>query len=116
MFKISPVWRKRLIWIGSVVVVLAVVLGITAWYKFFRVVPEEPFGSLEERFKYGSLDAENDAGLPYWIWAAMPRVCPQYLPEQGGDRALGVPWEEAHEMAVRVTRSVSACPRVANDC
>src|SRR5215470_8043252 len=51
MLKISPAWRKRLIWIGSVVVLLAVVLGITAWYKFFRVVPEESFATLEERVK-----------------------------------------------------------------
>src|SRR5258707_675818 len=116
MFKISPVWRKRLIWIGSVVVVLAVVLGITAWYKFFRVVPEEPFASLEERFKYGSLDAENDAGLPYWIWVAMPRVCPQYLPGPGGYRSLGIPWEEGHEMPVGFTKRVIGFPRVANNC
>lgn len=116
MFKISPVWKKRLIWIGSVVVLLAVVLGITAWYKFFRVVPEEPFANLEERFKYGSLDAENDAGLPYWIWVEMPRVCPQYLPGSGGYRSLGLPWEEGHEMPIGFTKRVIGFPRVANNC
>src|SRR5215471_16174860 len=116
MFKISPVWRKRLIWIGSVVVVLSVILGITAWYRFFRVVPEEPFANLEERFKYGSLDGENDAGLPYWIWVVMPRVCPQYLPGPGGYRSLGIPWEEGHEMPVGFTKRVIGFPRVANNC
>ena len=116
MLKISPAWRKRLIWIGSVVVLLAVVLGITAWYKFFRVVPEESFATLEERFKYGSLDAENDAGLPYWIWVVMPRVCPQYLPGPGGYRSLGLPWEEGHEMPIGFTKRVIGFPRVANNC
>ena len=30
----------------------------------------------EMRFKYGSIGAENDAGIPYWIFYVLPRVFP----------------------------------------
>src|SRR2546429_9393820 len=114
MFKISPKWRKRLIWIGSILIVLVAVGGFVAWYKFFREVPEGEFKSAEERFKYGSIGSENDAGIPYWIWVAMPRVCANHLPGPGGYRSLGVVWEEGHEMPVGFTKKTIGFPRVAN--
>ena len=38
-----------------------------------------------EHFKYGSIGAEGRAGIPYWIWAALPRMFPQYLPARTGE-------------------------------
>lgn len=114
--KLTPKWRKRLIIIGAILVVVVAVVGFVAWYKFFREEPESPFANLEERFKYGSIDSENDAGIPYWIWVAMPRVCGHLLPGPGGYASLGVAWEEGHEMPIGFTKKVIGFPRVANNC
>ena len=38
-----------------------------------------------EHFKYGSIGAEERAGIPYSIWRVLPRIFPQHLPEKPGD-------------------------------
>ena len=38
-----------------------------------------------EHFKYGSIGAEERAGIPYSIWRVLPRMFPQHLPEKPGD-------------------------------
>ena len=116
MLRITPVRRKKLILMGCVLVLMIAVLGLTGWYKFLREEPEPPFASLEERFKYGSIEAEGTAGIPYWIWVVLPRVFPEYLPGPGGYRSLGIPWEEGHEMPIGFTKKVVGFPRVANNC
>ncbi|HEY3936882.1 MAG TPA: hypothetical protein VGL97_05605, partial [Bryobacteraceae bacterium] len=76
MLQLSPVWKKRLIVGGIALAVIVAVGGFTTWYKFFRQVDDGPFASAEERFKYGSIDAEATGGLPYWIWVVLPRIFP----------------------------------------
>jgi hypothetical protein len=49
----------------------------------------------EMRFKYGSIGAENDAGIPYWIFYVLPRMFPEKLPGPGGYAAFGVAWNRA---------------------
>jgi hypothetical protein len=109
-------WRKRLMVLGMIALVGGGALGLFAWYKFFREVDEPTFASLEERYKYGSIGAESKAGLPYWIWVALPRVFPDYVPGSGGYRAFGVAWEEGHEMPIGFTKKTIGFPRVANNC
>lgn len=118
MLNPSPVWKRRLLTLFVLVVVIGAVLGFTAWYKFFRQVDDGPFATAEERFLYGSIDAENNAGLPYWVWVALPRVFPDLLlgNGQGGYRAFGVPWEQGHEMPAGFTKKIIGFPRVANNC
>ena len=29
---------------------------------------------IEEQFKYGSIGAEDQEGIPYWIWQVLPRL------------------------------------------
>ncbi len=113
---LTPKWHKRLAVLGLVVLIGGGALGLFAWYKFFREVDEPAFASLEERYKYGSIGGESNAGLPYWIWVALPRVFPDYVPGQGGYRAFGVAWEEGHEMPVGFTKKIIGFPRVANNC
>ena len=40
--------------------------GLFTWYKFFREEPQPEWitGDPEMRFKYGSIGAERDAGVP----------------------------------------------------
>jgi mono/diheme cytochrome c family protein len=97
--------------------VLGAALGYFAWYKFFREEsqPDWVNATPEMRFKYGSIGAEHDAGIPYWIFLVLPRVFPKKLPV-GGYAGLGVPWEEGQELPVGFTKKVIGFPRVANNC
>ena len=101
-----------------VLLVLGVVLGAVGWYKFFREEPQPAWVSAtpEMRFKYGSIGAENEAGIPYWIFLVLPRMFPEYLPGPGGYASLGVPWEQGQELPVGFTKKVVGFPRVANNC
>jgi len=82
--------RKIITWLGVIAVV--VVLGVWfGWYKFFREEPQPDwvFANADMRFKYGSIGAEYDAGVPYWIFYVMPRMFPEHLPGGGGLASLG---------------------------
>ena len=74
------------------------------------------YADADTRFKYGSIGAENDAGIPYWIFYVLPRMFPEKLPGPGGYASLGVPWEQGQELPVGFTKKVIGFPRVANNC
>lgn len=92
-----------------------VVLG---WYKFFREEPQPAWITADPhmRFKYGSIGAEYDAGVPYWIWYVLPRMFPEKLPGPGGYASLGILWEQGQEMPIGFTKRTIGFPRVANTC
>ena len=97
---------------------LVAVGGYFGWYKFFREEPQPAWVTQDAdmRFKYGSIGAENDAGIPYWIFYVLPRMFPDKLPGPGGYASLGVPWEQGQELPVGFTKKVIGFPRVANNC
>ena len=105
---------KILIALGVAALLLAG--GAVAWYKFFREVPQPAFVSADERFMYGSIGGENEAGIPYWIYLVLPRMFPEYLPGPGGYASLGIAWEEGREMPVGFTKKTVGFPRVSNTC
>jgi hypothetical protein len=110
-------WNKKKTFL--LVFLLLVVAGaIFGWYKFFREEPQPDWvmATPETRFKYGSIGAEHDAGIPYWIFIVLPRMFPDYLPRPGGYAALGVAWEEGQELPVGFTKKTIGFPRVANNC
>jgi hypothetical protein len=113
--KRSRTWRGIL-----TVLVLLAALGTTGaavgWYKLLREVDQPPFASAEERFKYGSIGGENEAGIPYWIFVVLPRMFPEYLPGPGGYASLGVAWEEGSELPIGFTKKTVGFPRVSNTC
>jgi len=110
--------KRRWIVIGIVVAALLALGGDVAWYKFFREEPQPAWVTqdTDTRFKYGSIGAENDAGIPYWIFYVLPRMFPERLPGPGGYASLGVPWEQGQELPVGFTKKVIGFPRVANNC
>ena len=115
---LSPrIKRKLLRWL-VVLLFVGGFVGWFAWYKFFREEPETTFavGNEEERFKYGSIGAEADRGLPFYVWLVLPRVFADKVPGPGGYKAFGLVWEEGHEMPVGFTKKVIGFPRVANNC
>ena len=108
--------RSRWIrWILIAVVVVGL-LGGFAWYKLLREVPQAPFANEGERFKYGSVGGEFSHGLPYWIWAVLPQVFPDFLPGPGGYRSFGVVWEPGQEVPAGFSKQTIGFPRVGNNC
>jgi mono/diheme cytochrome c family protein len=101
-----------------VVVLLAIAGGILGWQKFFREEPQPDWvtSTPDMRFKYGSIGAEYDAGIPYWIFYVLPRLFPEKLPGPGGYASLGVAWEQGQELPIGFTKKVIGFPRVANNC
>ncbi len=108
--------KRWLVGIGVVVLVAGGVAAYIGWDRFFREEPPETFASPAERFKYGSIGAEHDAGIPYWIFYVLPRVFPDKFPGPGGYTSLGVVWEQGKELPVGFTKRVIGFPRIANNC
>ncbi len=111
----SPRWRRKLLKIGAVLLVFVLAGGAWGWWKFFRE-EAQVFTNEAEQFKYGSLGAEGDRGIPYFIWLVLPRVFPDLMPGPGGYKSFGVVWEEGQEMPVGFSKKVVGFPRVTNNC
>src|SRR4051794_40031765 len=99
----------------AVLVLMVISAGLVYWYKFTRDVPQPAWiaASARDNFLYGSTGAERDAGIPYWIWLALPRIFPEYLPYPGGYVALGMTWEEGKEMPAGFAKKTVGYVRVA---
>jgi mono/diheme cytochrome c family protein len=107
--------RRLLLIVAAVLAALLIAGTIFTWNKFFREEPQV-FADENEHFKYGSLGAEGDRGLPYWPWAVLPRLFPQFLPRVGGYDAFGVQWELGQLMPVGFSLKTVGFPRVTNNC
>jgi mono/diheme cytochrome c family protein len=91
--------------------------GWLAWWKLFRELPQQLAStSGEEQFKYGSIGAENDQGLPFWLWLVLPKMFPEYLPRPGGWASLGFAWEKGRELPVGFSKKTIGFERVAINC
>ena len=102
--------------LGILALITVAVLGYISWDRFFRDYGQPSFSSAEERFKYGSIGAEFDAGIPYWIFYVLPRMFPEKLPKPGGLAAFGVNWEQGKELPIGFTKRRIGFDRVANNC
>jgi hypothetical protein len=98
--------------------VITVFIGVTAWLTFYRVAAQPAWILSDERndYFYGSIGIGKTAGLPYWIWLAMPRMFPEYMPGPGGYAALGMSWEEGREMPVGFAKQRVGYIRVTGNC
>jgi hypothetical protein len=79
---------------------------------------QEPELPPDEHFKYASVGIEEEEGIPYWIWQALPYVCADKLPKTSpGYSALGVLWEQGRELPVGFSkRRAFGGDRVAINC
>src|ERR1035438_9682430 len=109
---------KKLVKAILVIVLLALLLGISAWWKLSHVVPQPGWITSNQRdsYFYGSVGDARAAGLPYWMWLAMPRLFPEHMPGPGGYAALGMSWEEGAEMPVGFAKHRAGYIRVAGNC
>lgn len=115
----SAKWKRRLLTIVFVLVILAIPIGILGWYKFLRDVdqPEWITGDPRMNFLYGSIASEWEAGLPYWFIIVLPRIFGnEYLPGPGSYASLGLPWEEGRELPAGFSKKTIGFERVAFNC
>src|SRR5437879_13775751 len=105
-------WRWLLIAIG--VVAVAGLVGASLFRQQMRVDVPVAYESDEDHFKYGSITSDAE-GLPYWIWATMPEVCPTLLP--GGYASLGVIQEPGRSTPIGFSvRRVGFLDQVGPNC
>jgi hypothetical protein len=102
----------------AVAVVVMIAIGITIWYELYRDVPQPQWITADQRndFLYGAVGAEDTSGVPYWIWLALPRMFPEYMPGPGGYASLGLSWEETREMPVGFAKKTVGYVRVTGNC
>ena len=113
---------RRRLWRGlAALVALGALVGLGVYWMLFREPPQrlaaepgvEPIATY---FKYGSIGAENEDGIPYPIWVALPHVFSDKLPRQGGYAAFGMPWEPGVELPIGFSKKTIGFPRVAINC
>ncbi|MCB1858966.1 MAG: cytochrome c [Gammaproteobacteria bacterium] len=110
-------YRPRVIcrWILGLMILATVVLVTLAWVRFGTDRPTVYEDSVEH-FKYGSTGGEREAGFPYWIWKALPKVCADYLPGEGY-ASLGMLYEPGKDLPIGVSkRRVTGIDRVFLNC
>src|SRR5574343_1228841 len=97
-------WLKG---IALTLLVLGIIGAMFGYDRGFREYPQPDWvtATPDMRFKYGSIRAEQDSGIPYWLFYVLPRVFPEKFKEDGkvvpgGYAALGVPWEMGQELPV----------------
>lgn len=119
----SPFRRTWPRGLAALFLIAAAVLLLIAYDRVFRELPQADWihSTPEMRFKYGSIGAEQSAGMPYWIFYVLPRVFPEKLRQndQVASRAyaaFGLSWEPGQELPIGFTKKTIGFPRVANNC
>jgi RoxA-like, cytochrome c-like len=138
---VENTWNRFLKFLQSPWLLLVLGIGAVLYtnYKFFYVKPQNVCADVEdalkqrcrvniaeEQFKYGSMNAENDRGIPYPIFYVLPRIFPQCLPRNekgdntgkqlGSYRAFGLPWEEGRELPVGFSKRRLGFDRITQTC
>ena len=70
--------------VGAIVFLVVLGIGIPGlvWYQRNLVeAHDDPIS----HFKYGSIGAEEENGIPYWVWVVLPDVFPKHLPDGPGE-------------------------------
>jgi len=85
-------WKRRFTILFVVTVIIPLLVALWLLRRFGEDVPVD-HESVVEHCKYGSTGGEHEMGFPYWIWRALPEICPQYLPGRGY-QSLGMVFEK----------------------
>ncbi|MGH7766416.1 MAG: cytochrome c [Candidatus Binatia bacterium] len=97
----------------AAVILIALAGGAVRFYLFREVGTY--YKSEEDNFKYGSVGVEAASGLPYWIWRALPRVCPEKLGPDGYT-SFGFVWERGEDAPVGFPTKTVGFRRIGINC
>lgn len=98
------------------VAIVGAITTLVFYDRLFRERAAPYFESDEEHFLHGSIGAETNEGVPYWIWLVLPRIFPDLLPAPGGYASLGMSWKPGYDLPIGLTRVTIGYPRVAMNC
>ena len=100
----------------AAVILLGLLVAAVVYVRLSRHEPAPVLADDQENFLYGSIGSEAE-GIPYWVWLALPRVFPEYLPGAGGYASLGFDTRNGRELPIGMSRAVSGgVPRVGINC
>jgi hypothetical protein len=101
--------------VAAAVVLIAIIM---VWYRLYHISaqPTSATKDPQARYFYGSVGAGETAGIPYWVWLAMPRIFPEEMKVPGGYAALGMAWEQGTEMPVGFAKQQVGYIRVTGNC
>ncbi len=110
--------KRKLLSLLIVLILIAIPAAAFGWYRFFRDVPQPDWitSDPEANFLHGSIGAESQAGIPYWIVVVLPRIFDDLLPGPGGYASLGLPWKEGDELPVGFSKKTVGFERVGFNC
>ena len=102
-------WIRTLLIVLGVLVVIAALGGAFTWYKFFREEPQPDWITQDPdmRFKYGSIGAECDAGMPVLDLLRAAADVPGEAPGPGGYAHSVWSWRR-QELPIGFTKKSSA--------
>lgn len=90
-------WRLQtpLVLLLAVVFLLGLVAAGVGVYALWRFAQDRTphYADAVEHFKYGSIGAERESGLPYWVWRALPRLFPEAFAGRDDYAAFGFLYE-----------------------
>jgi mono/diheme cytochrome c family protein len=92
-------WRRRIGLLVVIVLVMLMLIGLATVvlgvYAKVRSARNSPVTYSENvpHFLHGSIGAEPESGLPYWVWQALPRLFPEAFEGRLDYRAFGFLYE-----------------------
>ena len=96
-------------WCRRIALVLLTAMLVLGMYLGFRFLTDKAvaYPTIENHFKYGSLGGERNLGIPYWLWKAVPALCPEQLPHRKSDdvgfESIGMLYEPGKDLPVGVS-------------
>jgi hypothetical protein len=110
--------------VASVVLAVMAARWLTVRYQLHHIEaqPADTTTTEQDRYFYGSVGAGKTAGIPYWIWLALPRLFPDLVkvpgghPAPGGYAVLGMEWQEGREMPIGFAKQRVGYIRVTGNC
>jgi mono/diheme cytochrome c family protein len=108
-----PAWARWNTVTGRVLIALVAVAGAGALWAFVAITRDTPvaYDDVTDHFKYGSIGSEPGGSLlrlvggslpPYWVFKALPSICPEKLP--GGLASVGLLTEPGHDLPIGISR------------
>ncbi|MEM9223504.1 MAG: hypothetical protein AAGB11_14040 [Pseudomonadota bacterium] len=89
-------WRVRIVFVvATLLVIVGLVVAVLGGTALLRLTGTgtPSFASEEEHFKYGSIGAEPNSGLPYAVWKALPALFPEAFEGRDDYSAFGFTYE-----------------------
>lgn len=100
------------------VVVFASIAPFTLQVRLIDPNSPEIHADILDHFKYGSIGAEERAGIPYSIWAVLPELFPEHLPNRSGKgyERFGFVFEPGKDRPVGTSLRQRQVPLIGLNC